>query len=269
MATNDLALTVRDLGDYRTALTLFDQALVILQDALGPEAVEVGRTWNNLAGVRDVLERPDAKDAFLRAIAIKEKTLGPEHPSLALSLLNLGSHFKGLDQFAEAEPYLRRALAIQEKALGADHPETAFSRYELGGIVCHLRHFADGEAQLERARAALAKSLGADHFDVSRPLIALGSCRAARLGPAAALPFYEQALTIRAKNPGKTSSLADAQWNVAQVLVRTGRDRPRALELARAAVENFRKAATASSDVRATKIGAWLDRGAPATPLPD
>ena len=269
LSLNDLALTVRDLGDYRTALTLFDQALAIQQEALGPDAVSVGRVWNNLAGVRDALDRPDAKDAFLRAIAIKEKSLGPEHPSLALSLLNLGSHLYQRKLPAEAEPYLRRALVIQEKTLGADHPETAFSRFQVGAIRCALKHFADGEALLEQARDGMAKSLGADHFDVSRPLLALGSCRAAHVGPAAALPLYERALVIRVKNPGKSASLGEAQWSVARTLVAIGRDRLRALALAREAVDNFKKADTESSRASAERIAGWLEGGASAAQLPN
>ncbi len=268
LSLNDLALTVRDLGDYRAALPLFDQALSIQQEALEPDAAAIGRTWNNLAGVRDALDRPDAKDAFLRAIAIKEKSLGPEHPSLALSLLNLGTHFLSRDQPAEAEPYLRRALAIQEKALGAGHPETEFSRYQLGGIRCRLKQFADGEALLEQARTGMAKSLGPDHFDVSRPLISLASCRGAHLGPAAALPLLERALAIRSKNPGKTASLGEVQWATARTLRRLGRDRARALTLARDAADNFRKADTDINRATADQITGWLDRGAPAQ-LPD
>jgi serine/threonine-protein kinase len=268
LSLNDLALTVRDLGDYHAALPLFDQALAIQQEALGPESAAVGRVWNNLAGVRDVLDRPDAKEAFLRAVEIKEKSLGPEHSSLALSLLNLGSHLYQKDQPAEAERYLRRALVIQEKALGPDHPETEFSRYQLGLIQCSLKHYTDGEALLEKAIAGMTKSLGPDHFDVSRPLISLGTCRGTRLGHAVALPLFERALAIRLKNPGKTASLAEVQWILARSLVMLGRDRARALELARTAVENFRKADTDVNRTIADQIAGWLERGAPATQLP-
>jgi serine/threonine-protein kinase len=268
LALNDLAMTVRDLGDYRASLELFDQALAIQLEAHGPESVSVGRVWNNLAGVRDALDRPDAKDAFLRAIAIKEKSMGPEHPSLALSLLNLGSHLYQRGVPAEAEPHLQRALTIQEKALGPDHPETAFSRYQLGAIRCTLRHYADGEKLLQQAIDSMAKSLGPDHFDVSRPVSSLASCRAAHVGPAAALPLYERVLAIRLSNPGKAASLAEVQWSIAHTLMVLRRDRPRALTLARAAVDNFRKADTDTTRTVADRIAGWLDRGAPAAQLP-
>jgi hypothetical protein len=114
----------------------------------------------------------------------------------------------------------------------------------------------------------MAKSLGPDHFDVSRPLIALGNCRGKRLGHAVALPFFEQALAIRLKNPGKAASLAEVQWILARSLVLLGRERERALGLARAAVENFRKADTNINSSIADQIAGWLERGAPATQLP-
>ena len=60
-----------------------------------------------------------------RALAIKEKALGPEHPDTATSLNNLAGLYWLMGDYAKAEPLLQRALAIREKAVGAEHPDTA------------------------------------------------------------------------------------------------------------------------------------------------
>ena len=56
----------------------------------------------------------------MRGTTIWDKTLGPEHPSLATALSNLGLIFYEWGQYGQADG-CRRAQAIREKALGKDH----------------------------------------------------------------------------------------------------------------------------------------------------
>jgi hypothetical protein len=59
---------------------------------------------------------------FRRAIAIEEKSLGPDHPNVAMSLNNMARLLQATNRRAEAEPLMRRALAIGKKSSGPDHP---------------------------------------------------------------------------------------------------------------------------------------------------
>ena len=51
-----------------------------------------------------------------RALAINEKSFGPDHPNVAIRLNNLAQLLKATNRLAEAEPLMRRALAIDEKS---------------------------------------------------------------------------------------------------------------------------------------------------------
>src|SRR5262249_29540651 len=62
-----------------------------------------------------------------RALAIKEKELGPDHPDVAIAMTDLATLYLDQGKYAEAEPMFERALAIREKALGTDHPDVASS----------------------------------------------------------------------------------------------------------------------------------------------
>jgi tetratricopeptide (TPR) repeat protein len=73
----------------------------------------------------------EARRLYERALAIREKTLGPDHPDTATSLYYLGSLLQEQGDFAGARPLYERALAIHEKALGPDHPATAASLNDL------------------------------------------------------------------------------------------------------------------------------------------
>ena len=67
----------------------------------------------------------EAEPLFRRALAIREKSLGPDHPDVANSLNGLAALLNDTDRRAEAEPLFRRALAIWEKSLSPDHPNVA------------------------------------------------------------------------------------------------------------------------------------------------
>jgi tetratricopeptide (TPR) repeat protein len=59
----------------------------------------------------------------LRALAIREKTLDPQHPDVAQTLHNLASLYRVQGQYDTAEPLFKRALAIWEKWIR--NPEVA------------------------------------------------------------------------------------------------------------------------------------------------
>ena len=71
---------------------------------------------------------------FRRALAIYEKAGGPEYPTVATVLNNLGQVAKVQDRFAVAEPLIKRSLAIREKVLGPDHPDVARSLNNLAEL---------------------------------------------------------------------------------------------------------------------------------------
>ena len=90
---------------------------------------EVAVNLNNLAALRHA--RGDAAGAgrlYRRALALKEKLLGPDHPDVALTLNNLAVLCKSQGEHAEAAALYRRALAVFEQALGGRHPKTTACR---------------------------------------------------------------------------------------------------------------------------------------------
>jgi tetratricopeptide (TPR) repeat protein len=60
-----------------------------------------------------------------KALAIREKAVGLDHPDVPLSLNNLAVLYDSLGDYAKAEPLYKRSLVIYEKALGPEHPYVA------------------------------------------------------------------------------------------------------------------------------------------------
>jgi tetratricopeptide (TPR) repeat protein len=88
---------------------------------------------------------------YQRALAIREKALGLEHPAVAESLNNLAELYAAQGQYAQAEPLCRRALAIREKALGPEHPDVAESFNNLAALYAAQGQYAQAEPLYQQA----------------------------------------------------------------------------------------------------------------------
>ena len=91
---------------------------------------------SNLAELyRDTGRHAEAEPLLVRALAITEKALGPDHPATANRLNNLVGLYWDTGRLAEAEPLFERALAILEKLLPTDHPNVATVRGNLADLL--------------------------------------------------------------------------------------------------------------------------------------
>ena len=79
----------------------------------------VATSLNNLAVLyRDQGKYAEAEPLYQRALAIREKALGSDHPDVAASLNNLAELYRDQGKYAEAEPLYQRALAITREVTG-------------------------------------------------------------------------------------------------------------------------------------------------------
>ena len=99
---------------------------------------------------------------YVSALAIFEKTLGPEHPQVASNLVNLGNAFCDQQKHIDAVPVYLRALAIDEKALGHDHPEVAMDLSNLGIAYRALGRADIASGLFERAHKIMLNAVGPD-----------------------------------------------------------------------------------------------------------
>ena len=105
------------------------------------------RSTTSPNSIRHTGRYAEAEPLYQRAIAIGEKTLGPDDPNLATRLNNLANLYQATGRYAEAEPLFQRAIAIIEKTLGPDHPNLA--------IAQQPRRTLSGHRPLRRGRAPL------------------------------------------------------------------------------------------------------------------
>ena len=105
----------------------------------------------------------EAEPLAVRAMQVRERVLGLEHPSTLTSVNNLALLYKSQGRYAEAEPLYQRALTARERVSGPEHPDTLTSVNNLAALYDSQGRYAEAEPLYERALAACERVLGQEH----------------------------------------------------------------------------------------------------------
>ena len=108
-----------------------------------------------------------------RALAIRERVLGDEHPDTVTARIRLARLFAAQTDFARAEPLFLRALAAREKSPGPEHPDTASTLTDLALLYQDAGDYDKSERLQRRALSVNEKALGAEHPSVAIDLVIL------------------------------------------------------------------------------------------------
>jgi CHAT domain-containing protein len=171
--------TISDLLDRGRGIEAENVARALLarvERARGTDALEVAEVLDLLwRAVRRSSSIGNAEKLAIaeRAVAIKERTLAPDHPELATSLIDLGVQRALSGDPVSAEPLLERALAIREAAFGPDHASVAAALQSLGGLRITLHDDEAAKVLLERAQRIREAKYGVHHPDTIRTLVNL------------------------------------------------------------------------------------------------
>ena len=158
-----------------------------------------------------------------RALAIREKTLAPEHPDTAAAANNLAVLYKATGAYSKAEPLFQQALAINEKALGPEHPDTAKSLNNLAGLYWETGAYSKAEPLLRRALAIKERAFGPEHPATALALNNLAGLYWETGADAKAEPLLRRALAIDEKALGpEHPDTAKLLNNLAELYEATG-----------------------------------------------
>jgi CHAT domain-containing protein/Flp pilus assembly protein TadD len=134
-----------------------------------------------------------------RALALREKALGTEHPDTVESLNQLAILYCETGNYARAEPLCQRVWAIREKVLGAEHPDTARALNSLAALHLAKADFEQAEPLLRRVVTIFEKTLGAERPDTAVSLSLLAQLYRAKGDYARAEMLYQRVWAIREK----------------------------------------------------------------------
>jgi len=159
-------------------------------------ATVLGKYGNAL---RDLGRYAEAGPLLERALELRERSLGKDHPLTGASLHDLAL-LRGIrGKFDEAGRLLSRALEIIKNTRGPEHPDIATCYNSLAVLHWARGDCAGAKQYLQRAITLRQKALGAEHPDTVSSLNNMAGLLQAQGKPGEARALYERVLEIRQK----------------------------------------------------------------------
>ncbi|MGJ8662140.1 MAG: protein kinase domain-containing protein [Marinicella sp.] len=118
---NNLGLIKRQQKQYQAAQLLFEQALKIQTELLGPQHPDLAAMLNNLGlAAYDQSNFKEANDWFTQAYQVQFAANGLNNVKIAFSMTNIGRMQLHLNQPEKALDWIEKALALRAQHLGTE-----------------------------------------------------------------------------------------------------------------------------------------------------
>jgi tetratricopeptide (TPR) repeat protein/DNA-binding XRE family transcriptional regulator len=143
-----------------------------------------------------------AEPLLQRALTIRERVLGLEHPDTASTLNNLAVLYFYQGRYEQAEQLLLRALVVREHVLGSEHPDIANTLDTMALVYYYQGRYVEAEPLYQHALVIEENTLGPEHLDTGATLNNLALLYQAQGRYAEAEPLYQRVLEIHRKTLG-------------------------------------------------------------------
>ena len=223
----DIAESLNNLGRllflmwrYEEARPYLECALAIKEKQWGSDHPNLLQTLDNLGALRQSqsmkrygtslndyqlargMGHDEQAQLYLeRALAIREKQWGPEHPNLIQNLNNLGALHQSKTRYQHAISYYERVLGIREQLLGIEHLDTAESLYKVGKQFHRMAWEGNARPYYEQVLAIREKLLGTEHLDTAQILFDLGDLFYL-IGDDETISYFKRVLAIEERQLG-------------------------------------------------------------------
>ncbi len=237
-ALNGLGLA-RMASDRVSADTLLRKALAIFE-ANPASLAGLGETLNNLGLLNHSNAQYDeAEQFYLRALDIKQRVYGEDHPVLLITQTNLGWLYQLSGRYAEADSILRDVLAARRRIYGERHVLVASALQGVAEVAQQRGDYETAQALFEQALAVRRELLPDGHVSIARTVHMVARTQAAGGRWTEARATFDEAVSaLQRASPGGTD-LARAINDRAGLLEQMG-DLPAATASYRQAREVYR-----------------------------
>lgn len=150
-----------------------ENARVVLSEAesrYGPESIQAALALNMLTEVyfySDHVRDAEAETDILRAIAIMEKQLGPEHFRVGVSLRLFAVLLNIKGDYERSRKMYERAVQIHDKTAGQDPREEAYVLQNFASLLTKTGDFSAARSSFERALAIREKYFPPDTLNTA------------------------------------------------------------------------------------------------------
>jgi tetratricopeptide (TPR) repeat protein len=267
------AVEAHDDDSAAVAATYFSGIL-----ANGTNRTEEARTWLDIAqaSIKRLGDRPllhawwlvsegailleegrsaEAIAVHQQAVSLKAKVLGKSHPDVVTSMLDVALGLQAAGRQEEALAYQISSVEEASSVLGPNHPMVGRFFNNKGEVLNLLGRHEEAEEAFERSLGIFRRA-GTDPEIAAHPLTGLGTAELGRGRPEAAVAPLEEALKIRVERKVGHERLGETRFALARALWSRPAERPRALDLARAARADYAQVKTGAKALAA--VDAWM-----------
>ncbi len=146
------ARNLQAAGEFARAAEQYDLALAIWEKELPEERPEIGMCIDGYSKVLGELDRKDDALAMaLRAVALRRRVLGNDHPATVDSLNNVGRWQLEMGRLQEARSTFESVAEAHEIALGPQDPGLLRRLYTVALVCARQRDYPGKEDALRRA----------------------------------------------------------------------------------------------------------------------
>lgn len=152
---------------YKQAQENYQRARDILQEALGPEHIEVANSLSDLAYTHLLTGKYSlAEPLFKQALSIKESALESDNRYVADALRNLAECYNDEGKYDEAELLYKRAADIRRSKLGHGHREVIESLTDLAWLYLERGKYREAERRFNETLDIWRSSSNPQKLDV-------------------------------------------------------------------------------------------------------
>jgi tetratricopeptide (TPR) repeat protein len=202
---------------------------------------------NNLGDLENTRGNPDkARDWLEQCLQIRQRTLPPDHPLLAVTVDNLAKALAAKDSMSEATTYFERALTIRARVFGNDHPETNNTRVNWGTYLFQNKQFDKAGPLFKKAWQSDSLRYGSEHYFSVMDAVTYLAC------------IREESASYSQKKLHKNALLSlAAAYEIACVLVKNVKNSN--METKQTVINSFMKLSTQAAKVNAIQFASMFD----------
>ncbi|MCA9706548.1 MAG: tetratricopeptide repeat protein, partial [Myxococcales bacterium] len=282
-ALNNLGIVAAKQADWVLAERRLRESLELKRKLYGPDHPAVAGDGMNLANVLGQHAKTTSAEASVRAydeaerllqevISFRERTYGPQSPTVARALAMLGLLQHNRKDLAKARLSYERALTILRGLRGVEGDMTR-ALNNLAQLDLAEKDYAQAESRHREALELQLAKYGESHLSVGSTRLLLCHVLAAAERPADALPECEKARAVleRGFDGRPNPSLVDLHEKLAEVHQALGHASKAAEHLAEVAEQKRRIEASATQQTTGSRPASPVDaldaRGTPGVEL--
>jgi eukaryotic-like serine/threonine-protein kinase len=168
---------------------------------------------------------PDAQPHLERAVELRTREQGPEHPDTLTAMSDLADLYLDQGKFAAALALQTRVLQSRRRILGLEHPATLLSLGSVAIVYEKQGQWSQADAIQSQALEISQRVLGEEHSDTLQAMVGLAIIRfrERQLPQAEALDAKAVEILTRVHGEEHPETL-EAMNNLAQVYYEEGKD---------------------------------------------